>query len=148
MVVEFVSPSPHLTSHYPLTLRLCSAGAAYVGSFVNLMRDSGFWTFPRGLGLLDGGVALQHNAVSSTVFSCFHSCHQERRFTRRTRAAMEGWLRWVPSRRRCVSFAALSLHALMISQFYSALLQGLGCQEQLPAAEQMDSSKCGRQFCP
>lgn len=30
-------------------------GAAYVGSFVNLMRDSGFWSFPRGRGLLDGG---------------------------------------------------------------------------------------------
>ena len=33
-----------------------------------------------------------------------------------------------------------------ILQFYRALLQGLGCQEQIPAAHQMDSTTCGRQL--
>lgn len=31
-----------------------------------------------------------------------------------------------------------------IVQFYRALLQGLGCQEQIPAGDQMDSTTCGR----
>jgi hypothetical protein len=41
-----------------ITRYLLSAGAAYVGSFVNLMRDNGFWSAPRGQGLLDGGKFL------------------------------------------------------------------------------------------
>ena len=31
----------------------------------------------------------------------------------------------------------------MILQFYRALLQGLGCHEQVPAGDQMDSTTCG-----
>lgn len=44
-------------------------GAAYVGSFVNLMRDNGFWSFPRGQGLLDGGRLPLKICTMSPVFS-------------------------------------------------------------------------------
>ena len=44
--------------HTCLQFHFFSTGAAYVGSFVNLMRDSGFWPSPRGQGLLDGGGLL------------------------------------------------------------------------------------------
>ena len=45
-----------------------ATGAAYVGSFVNLMRDSGFWPFPRGLGLLDGGGLLCPSVLGLVLF--------------------------------------------------------------------------------
>ena len=45
-----------------------STGAAYVGSFVNLMRDSGFWPFPRGQGLLDGGGLLCPSVLGLVLF--------------------------------------------------------------------------------
>ncbi len=44
-------------------ITLLFAGAAYVGSFVNLMRDNGFWSAPRGQGLLDGGKFLLRYAL-------------------------------------------------------------------------------------
>lgn len=78
-------------------------GAAYLGSFVNLMRDSGFWSFPRGQGLLDGGAPFY------TTYQC-----------------CDGGL---------VAVGAIE------AQFYRALLQGLGCQERMSAADQMDSTK-------
>ncbi len=120
------------------------AGAAYVGSFVNLMRDSGFWSFPRGQGLLDGGVFPEiltaSKCFSDASFVLIRSPLLHNIHVRRWRFGGCWCHRGTGSSAlpRCLTWCSF-----MILQFYRALLQGLGCQDRIAASHQMDSSKCG-----
>jgi len=51
------------------------------------MRDSGFWSLPRGQGLLDGGGSSPITVLD--YLPIYASRHQEPRFTRHTPALME-----------------------------------------------------------